>query len=288
MHHSIFLAAAAATQAEGLDQLQHFLQTLIDWGVSAGGRLIGAALIFVVGRFLISFLNRLVAKIMVRRHFDPSVQSFVRSLVNILLTILLIIAVVSKLGVETTSFAALLASAGVAVGMALSGNLQNFAGGLIVLLLRPYRVGDLIESQGVIGTVNEIQIFHTILLTADNKMIYIPNGSLSSGTVVNYSRQTTRRVEWIIGVEYGEQMAKVEQVINALIAADKRILPTPEPFVALHALDSSSVNVVIRVWVNAADYWGVYFDMNKAIYETFNREGIGFPFPQLTLHQAAQ
>ena len=119
-------------------------------------------------------------------------------------------------------------------------------------------------------------------------MIYIPNGSLSSGTVVNYSRQTTRRVEWIIGVEYGEQMAKVEQVINALIAADKRILPTPEPFVALHALDSSSVNVVIRVWVNAADYWGVYFDMNKAIYETFNREGIGFPFPQLTLHQAAQ
>ena len=288
MHHSIFLAAAAATQPEGLDQLQHFLQTLIDWGVSAGGRLIGAALIFIVGRFLISFLNRLVAKIMVRRHFDPSVQSFVRSLVNILLTILLIIAVVSKLGVETTSFAALLASAGVAVGMALSGNLQNFAGGLIVLLLRPYRVGDLIESQGVIGTVNEIQIFHTILLTADNKMIYIPNGSLSSGTVVNYSRQTTRRVEWIIGVEYGEQMAKVEQVINALIAADKRILPTPEPFVALHALDSSSVNVVIRVWVNAADYWGVYFDMNKAIYETFNREGIGFPFPQLTLHQAAQ
>ncbi|MGN0309809.1 MAG: mechanosensitive ion channel family protein [Bacteroides sp.] len=286
MHHLILLAAAAAAQAEGLDQLQHFLQTLIDWGVSAGGRLIGAALIFVIGRFLISFLNRLVAKIMVRRHFDPSVQSFVRSLVNILLTVLLIIAVVSKLGVETTSFAALLASAGVAVGMALSGNLQNFAGGLIVLLLRPYKVGDLIESQGVIGTVNEIQIFHTILLTADNKMIYIPNGSLSSGTVVNYSRQATRRVEWIIGVEYGEQMAKVEQVINALIAADKRILPAPEPFVALHALDSSSVNVVIRVWVDAADYWGVYFDMNKAIYETFNREGIGFPFPQLTLHQA--
>lgn len=286
MHHLILLAASAAVQTEGLDQLQHFLQTLIDWGVSAGGRVLGAVLIFIVGRFLISFLNRLVAKIMVRRHIDPSVQSFVRSLVNILLTILLIIAVVSKLGVETTSFAALLASAGVAVGMALSGNLQNFAGGLIVLLLRPYKVGDLIESQGVIGTVNEIQIFHTILLTADNKMIYIPNGTLSSGTVVNYSRQTTRRVEWIIGVEYGEQMAKVEQVINALIRADKRILSTPDPFVALHALDSSSVNVVIRVWVDAADYWPVYFDMNKAIYETFNREGISFPFPQLTLHQA--
>lgn len=287
MHQSILLAALAATQTEGLSQLQHFLRTLIDWGVNAGGRVLGAVIIFVVGRFIISFLNRLVAKIMARRHFDPSVQSFVRSLVNILLTILLIIAVVSKLGVETTSFAALLASAGVAVGMALSGNLQNFAGGLIVLLLRPYKVGDLIESQGVLGTVNEIQIFHTILVTADNKMIYIPNGSLSSGTVVNYSRQPTRRVEWIVGVEYGEQMAKVEQVVNTLIQADDRILPSPEPFVALHALDSSSVNVVIRVWVKSDDYWAVYFDMNKAIYETFNREGIGFPFPQLTLHQAA-
>ena len=185
MFNTTLLATDLPSKADGLDKLQLFLQQLIEWGVNAGGRLLGAILIFVVGRFIISFLNRLVAKIMVRRHFDPSVQSFVRSLVNILLTILLIIAVVSKLGVETTSFAALLASAGVAVGMALSGNLQNFAGGLIVLLLRPYKVGDLIESQGVIGTVNEIQIFHTILVTADNRVIYIPNGSLSSSTVID-------------------------------------------------------------------------------------------------------
>ena len=170
--------------------------------------------------------------------------------------------------------------------MALSGNLQNFAGGLIVLLFRPFKVGDWIVSQGVSGTVREIQIFHTILTTADNKVIYIPNGALSSGTVTNYSRENTRRVDWIIGVEYGENYDKVESTVRRILAADKRILNTPEPFIALHALDASSVIVVIRVWVNSADYWGVYFDMIKTINAVFNEEGIGFPFPQLTVHQA--
>ena len=203
-----------------------------------------------------------------------------------MLTVLLIVAIVNKLGVETTSFAALLASAGVAVGMALSGNLQNFAGGLIVLLFRPYKVGDWIESQGESGTVREIQIFHTILTTADNKVVYIPNGALSSGTIVNYSREDTRRIEWIIGVEYGENFDKIEDVTRRIIAADSRILDTPTPFIALHALDASSVNIVIRVWVKSEDYWGVYFDINKTIYAVYNKEGIGFPFPQLTVHQA--
>lgn len=279
-------ALAAQSTEDGFSKLQIFIQQLIDWGVSAGGRILGAVIIFIVGRFLISFLNKFVAKVLARRHIDASIQSFVKSLVNIMLTILLIIAVISKLGVETTSFAALLASAGVAIGMALSGNLQNFAGGLIVLLLRPYKVGDLIESQGITGTVREIQIFHTILTTADNKVIYIPNGSLSSGTVTNYSREETRRVEWIVGVEYGEDFDKVERTVRKILAADSRVLPTPEPFIALHALDASSVNVVIRVWVKSSDYWGLYFDMNKTIYNVFNQEGIGFPFPQLTVHQA--
>lgn len=283
----MLIAAFAGQMAEdGFSKVQILIQQLIDWGVSAGGRIIGAIIIFVVGRFLISFLKKLLSKILSKRHIDPGIQSFVKSLVNILLTILLIIAVIGKLGVETTSFAALLASAGVAIGMALSGNLQNFAGGLIVLLFRPYKVGDWIESQGVSGTVREIQIFHTILTTADNKVIYIPNGALSSGTVTNYSREETRRVEWVIGVEYGENFDKVESTVQRIIAADKRILNTPEPFIALHALDASSVNVVIRVWVKTADYWGVYFDMNKTVYAVFNKEGIGFPFPQLTVHQA--
>ena len=283
---SSLLLAVFATQPseEGITKLQTFLTHLKDWSIDAGGRVLAALIVFIIGRFLVSFLNKMVARLLARRKVEASVQTFVKSLVNILLTILLIVAVVSKLGVETTSFAALLASAGVAIGMALSGNLSNFAGGLIVLLLRPYKVGDWIEAQGVSGTVREIQIFHTILTTADNKVIYIPNGALSSGTVV--SRENTRRIEWVIGVEYGEDFAKVESTVRRILAEDGRILPEPAPFVALHALDASSVNVVIRVWVKSEDYWSVYFDLNKNIYAVFNEEGIDFPFPQLTVHQA--
>ncbi len=276
----------AEASVDGLDKLQILMQQLIDWGVSAGGRIIGAILIFVIGRVLISFIKKLLARVLESRKIDLGVQTFVKSMTNILLTILLAVAVVGKLGVDTTSFAALLASAGVAVGMALSGNLSNFAGGLIVLLLRPYKVGDWIESQGVSGAVRSIQIFHTVLTTADNKVIYIPNGALSNGTVINYSREETRRVDWTVGVEYGENMEKVEEVVQKILAADSRILKEPAPFIALGALDASSVNVTIRVWVKNADYWGVFFDTQKKIYATFNQEGIGFPFPQLTIHQA--
>lgn len=275
----------AIAQAEGLDKLTLITQQLIDFGIRAGERILIAVLVFIVGRFLISMLNKFIRRLMDKRKVDISIKTFVKSLVNILLTILLIISVVGALGVETTSFAALLASAGVAVGMALSGNLQNFAGGLIVLLFKPYKVGDWIESQGVSGTVKEIQIFHTILTTGDNKTIYVPNGAMSSGVVTNYNTQTTRRVEWIIGIDYGEDYEKVRQIVSDILAADKRILNDPAPFVALHALDASSVNVIARVWVNSSDYWGVYFDVNKTVYETFNKKGINFPFPQLTVHQ---
>lgn len=264
------LMKEAIANAEGLDKLSLITQQLIDFGIRAGERILIAVIVFIVGRFLISMLKNFVGRLMDKRKVDISIKTFVRSLVNILLTILLIISVVGALGVETTSFAALLASAGVAVGMALSGNLQNFAGGLIVLLFKPYKVGDWIESQGVSGTVKEIQIFHTILTTADNKVIYVPNGAMSSGVVTNYSNQVTRRVEWIVGIDYGEDYDKVQEVVYEILAADKRILNEPAPFVALHALDASSVNVVARVWVNSSDYWGVYFDINKAIYETFN------------------
>ena len=276
----------AIAQADGLDKLALVTQQLTDSGIQAGGHILKAVIVFLVGRFLIRMLNRLVGRLMDKRNVDISIKTFVKSLVNILLTVLLIISVVGALGVETTSFAALLASAGVAVGMALSGNLQNFAGGLVILLFKPYKVGDWIDAQNVSGTVKEIQIFHTILTTADNKLIYVPNGALSSGVVTNYSNQTTRRVEWIVGVDYGEDYNKVEKVVREVLAADKRILDDPAPFIALHALDASSVNVVARVWVNSADYWGVYFDINKAIYATFNEQGINFPFPQLTVHQA--
>lgn len=266
--------------------LNDTLASLIQSGASLGTNLIKAALVFFIGRFIIKMINKLVRTLLEKRDIDPSVKSFVSSLVHILLMILLVVSVVGALGVQTTSFAALLASAGVAIGMALSGNLQNFAGGLVILLFKPYKVGDYIESQAQGGTVREIQIFHTILTTPDNKVIYVPNGSLSSGVIVNYSNQTTRRIEWVFGVEYGEDYEKVRAVLDDILKADKRILTDPAPYIALKALDASSVNVTARVWVKSADYWDVYFDMNRTVYQVFNEKGIGFPFPQLTVHQA--
>jgi small conductance mechanosensitive channel len=203
--------------------------------------------------------------------------------VNVVLIVLLIVSIIGALGVETTSFAALLASAGVAIGMALSGNLSNFAGGLIILIFKPFKVNDYIHAQGTEGTVKEIQIFHTILKTPDNKWVYIPNGSLSSGIVTNYNVES-RRVEWIFGVDYGTDYGKVKALTEAILAADSRILSDPAPFVALNALADSSVNIIVRAWVKTSDYWNVYFDINQVVYETYNAQGINFPFPQLTVH----
>lgn len=289
---SFFLAEGAAEQAADIVKnvqnvnLEQVTQQVITFCVDAGKSILLAAVIFIAGRFIISVINRLVAQMMERRKIDATIQSFLRSFINILLTILLLISVVSALGVNTTSFAALLASAGVAVGMALSGNLQNLAGGLIILLFKPYKVGDYVDAQGVSGTVKEIQIFHTVLTTSDNKIIYVPNGSLSSGSVTNYSLSQLRRVDWTVGVEYGTEIEKVRQTVLDLIKKDSRILTDPTPFIALSALADSSVNITIRVWVKNEDYWGVFFDMNQNIYEVFNREGISFPFPQVTVHQA--
>ena len=268
-------------------QITNALEKLIDAGISLGGRVLGALVIFIIGKFLVNWLNRLFARILERRKVDPSIQSFLKSMVNILLLIMLILAVIGKLGIELTGFAALLASAGVAIGMALSGNLQNFAGGLIILLFRPYKVGDYIDaSTGASGTVKEIQIFHTILITPDNKMVYVPNGAMSSGVITNYSNLDTRRIEWNFGVDYGEDFEKVETVLRNIIKADQRIQTAPAPFIELGELGASSVNIKVRVWVKSSDYWDVFFYMNQTVYATFNKEGINFPFSQLTVHQA--
>ena len=277
----------ALTTELQLGKLDQFLARLIDLSITAGKHILTAVLVYVVGRFLVNLINRLVRSMLERRHIDVGVQSFLRSMVNILLTVLLIISVIGALGVNTTSFAALLASAGVAVGMALSGNLQNFAGGIVILLFKPYRVGDTIEVQGLTGVVREVQIFHTILNTFDNKLIYIPNGSLSTSVVVNYSREGARRVQWTIGVDYGTDISRVRQLLLTLFQSDARIMQEPEgrkPFVGLDALADSSVNLVVRVWVKTEAYWDVYYDLHQQIYELFNREGVGIPFPQTVVH----
>lgn len=278
------LQVATPEIPKSLSQLDIVIQNLIDSGISAGKHIIAAIIIFIVGRFIIKLINRLVASILQRRHIEISVQTFLSSLVNIILTILLIITVIGALGVNTTSFAALIASAGVAIGMALSGNLQNFAGGLIILLFKPYRVGDFIDVCGVQGTVSAVQIFHTILLTPDNKAVYLPNGSTSSSTITNYSREDKRRIEWTFGIDYGEDVGRARTAILSVITADTRILPDPAPFVAVGGLSDSSVDIIVRVWVPTEEYWNVYFDMHQRVYETFNEQKINFPYPQQTVH----
>lgn len=264
--------------------LDVFLTKMIDLGISVGSKILLAIVVFLVGRWIVRRLNKLLAKILEKRHVEASLSTFVKSLVNITLTLLLIIVVIGVLGIETSSFIALFASAGVAIGMALSGTLQNFAGGVMILLFKPFKVGDTIEAQGQSGTVREIQIFNTILATPDNKIIIIPNGGLSTGLMKNYSREATRRVDWEFGIAYGDDYTKAKAVIARLLDADGRVLKDPAYFIALTSLGESSVNIVVRAWVNAGDYWGVYFDMNEKVYKTFAEENLNIPFPQLDVH----
>ena len=268
-------------------QLQELMSRLIESGVTLGERVLAALVIFIVGKYIIKWINRLFAKVLENRKVEAGVQTFLRSMVNILMIIMLAMAVIGRLGIELTGFAALLASAGVAGGMALSGNLQSLAGGLIILVFRPYKVGDYIESgTGASGTVQEIQIFHTVLVTPDNKVIYAPNGVMSNALCTNYSHKEERRVDFTFSFEYGEDFEKVRAVLLKVIAADSRILTTPEPFIELGAMADSSVNVTVRVWVKSADYWNVFFGMNKEVYATFNKEGINIPYPQMVVHNA--
>ena len=267
------------------EYIQELIDKGIDLGVEAGKSIIIAIIIYFVGKALISLINRMLRGVMERKKVDPAIQTFLGSLVNILLMILLVISVVSALGVNTTSFAALLASAGVAVGMALSGNLQNLAGGIVILLFRPFKVGDYIEAQGTGGTVSEIQIFHTILTTPDNKKIYLPNGALSSGNITNYSKEPLRRVDFNVAVEYGEDIDKVRETLSGILSKDERVLLEPAPVIVLGSLADSSVNMTVRVWVKSENYWDVFFQTNEKIYNEFNKLGINFPYPQLTIHQ---
>ncbi|MDR3127497.1 MAG: mechanosensitive ion channel [Tannerellaceae bacterium] len=265
--------------------VEKILERLSSEGISLGLSILQALLVFAVGHFAIGFIRKIVKKVMDKREIDPSVRSFVLSLVNITLTVMLIIAVIGALGIQTTSLAALVASVGVAVGMALSGNLSNFAGGLIVLLFRPYRVGDYIEVLGKEGTVREIQIFHTVMVLTDNRVLYIPNGQLSSGTVTNYTG-INRRVDWVVGVEYGTDFRKVEEVSRKILGSEGRLLETPAPQVRINGMGDSSVNILVRAWVKQRDYLEVSYDMNLALYEGYNAAGISFAFPSVTLYQS--
>ena len=275
------------TTGEGLDKMSILFNQLISWSLTIGGHIIAALVIFIIGRFVIKLINKLFDKLLTGRAVDPGVKSFLRSLVNALLLVLLIVAVVNKLGIETTSFAALLASFGVAVGMAMSGNLSNFVGGMIILMFKPYRVGDWIEVDGVQGQVAAIEMFHTVLKCFTGPKVYMSNGNMSTAVVTNYSRERNMRLDFKVGLEYGVDVAKAEKVLLGLTSGDRRIVDEAEPCVVLDELADSSVNVILRFWVKKDDYWTVKYEYNRKIYEVFNKEGLGFAFPQITVHQAS-
>lgn len=253
-----------------------------------GLKVLAALAIYFIGAWVIKRIKKLLGNIFERRKTDKAIASFTMSLVSISLTILLIILTVGTLGVNTTSLAAILAAGGMAIGMALSGTVQNFAGGIMLLVFKPFKAGDFIEAQGFSGTVSEVNIVSTKLTTTDNRVIVLPNGSLSSGTINNISQNPIRRLEWKIGVEYGSNIDQARKVILGILNADARVLhgkdAPDEPNVKLSGLLDSSVEIQARCWVRTDDYWDLLWEVNELIYKELPKNGIDFPFPQLDVH----
>ncbi len=263
---------------------QEIIKQITEIAVEYGPKLLGAILVWIIGSWVVKGLTKAFSKILDKRNVSESLKPFLRSLVGSILKLLLAVTVLGMVGIEMTSFIAILGAAGLAVGMALSGTLQNFAGGVMILIFKPFKVGDVIDAQGYLGSVKEIQIFNTVLTTPDNKTIIIPNGGLSTSSMTNYSTEETRRVDWTVGIAYGDDADKAELVIKRLCDEDTRILKDPEVFVAVSELADSSVNFAVRAWVKSEDYWGVFFDMNKKVYQVFAQEGLNIPFPQMDVH----
>lgn len=249
-----------------------------------GGQLIAGLAVLFLGWKVVGFVGRQIEKLIEKKELDPTVKPFIKSLFKIILRALVLVAALGTMGVEMSAFAALLAATGVAIGLALSGTLQNFAGGLVVLILKPFRVGDVIETSDATGTVTEIQIFHTYLKTFDNKMVVLPNGRISSDRVTNYNVLPQRRVDFVFGIGYNDDLKQAKALLMEVIEKNEKILKEPGPFIGLNELGESSVNLVVRVWANTPDYWEVYFYMMEEVKTVFDKNGISIPFPQRELH----
>jgi len=263
------------------NQVLELIQTK---GVDFAINLVTALVIFYVGKLAIGFVVRALRKVMQRQEVDKTLETFVCNLVRTVLLVIVVIAAIGALGIQTTSFIAIFGAAGLAVGLALQGSLANFAAGVLIVLFRPYRVGDFVEAAGISGAVVQVQILTTVLKTGDNKQIIVPNGQIMGSIITNYSANETRRVDMVVGVSYDDDLDKVRETIEQLVAADDRILDEPACTIAVSALADSSVNFVVRPWVKTSDYWGVMFDLTEAIKKRFDKEGISFPFPQQDVH----
>jgi small conductance mechanosensitive channel len=267
-----------------IEQISGYLDIGMTMLVTYGPPLLLAVVVLIVGLWIINRFVAVTRRTMETRSLDPTLGRFLTSLLNVTFKALLLISVASMIGIETTSFIAVLAAAGLAIGLALQGSLANFAGGVLVLMFRPFKVGDFIEAQGIAGTVAEIQIFSTVIKTSDNKVMIVPNGAISNGIITNYSKEATRRVDFVFGIGYGDDIAQARSVLEGLISADERILSDPPSLVVVSELADSSVNFTVRVWVNAPDYSGVYFGMTEAVKLGFDRANISIPFPQSDVH----
>ncbi|MGL4994535.1 MAG: mechanosensitive ion channel family protein [Bacteroidales bacterium] len=265
--------------------LSKFFDGLVSSTLDLAFKVLIAFVIYMAGKWLIHRLRRLNNTLMTKRDVDVSLRTFLLNLQDISLTIALVVIIILVIGVPATSIAALVASAGVGIGLALSGTLQNFAGGVIILFLKPYKVGDFIEVQGQMGTVKEILIFNTVLTTIDNKIIYVPNGSLSSGVINNYSKSGFRRVDWTLSFAYGDDYDAAKAMLLSFIEGDDRILTEPAlPFVGLSKMSDSSIDIVMRVWTKTENYWDLYFQINEKVYKNYAKHGLNIPFPQMDVH----
>ncbi|PIE44255.1 MAG: mechanosensitive ion channel protein MscS [Gammaproteobacteria bacterium] len=267
----------------GQGKVEEITEWLINMAMTHGPNLLLAIFTLIIGMWIINRLVNALDKALASK-VEATLLSFLHSLSSIGLKLMLIISVVSMLGIQTTSFIAVLGAAGLAVGLALQGSLANFAGGALILLFKPFKVGDVIEAQGYAGTVREIQIFNTIILTPDNRKVIIPNGALSNGSLINISAEPTRRIELVFGIGYNDDIDKAKAILNRLAEEDTRVLQTPARQIVVAELADSSVNFKVRLWANAGDYWGIYFDMTENVKKAFDAEGISIPFPQQDVH----
>lgn len=272
-------------QLEDLDVTKIDVSGLIDtyvipWGLN----IIFALLIFIVGKYLVGVITRLVKKLMGKAHMDTILVNFIGSIIKTVLLLFVVIAALDQLGVNTTSLIALIGAAGLAIGLALQGSLQNLASGVMLIVFRPFRDGDFVEAGGTMGVVEEIGIFTTKMRTGDNKEVIVPNGQIFGGIITNYSKRDTRRVDMVFGISYDDDIRKAKEIIKGIIEADERVLKEPAPLVVVGELGDSSVNFNVRPWVKSSDYWPLYFDLNEKIKMAFDDNGITIPFPQMDVH----
>lgn len=260
------------------------IAAIAESGAQFGMNIVAAIVIFLVGRWLARVLKNLIIKLMERARVEPILVKFAGNIVHTILLVFVVLAAIGQLGVQTTSLIAIIGAAGLAVGLALQGSLANFAAGVLIIIFRPYKIGDFIEGGGVAGVVEEVQIFTTVLKSPDNKCIVVPNGQIMGGTITNYSSHPTRRVDLTASVSYEDNSDKVREVLTSILAEDDRVLKDPAPTIKMHAHGDSSIDWIVRPWVKTEDYWAVYWDLTEAIKSRFDKEGISIPFPQRDVH----